>query len=170
LREPRLKVACHIGIKTGYRSPCGAKDKVAIESFVPVAVIPGDLSAMRRVQCRSAPQSELEFIRLLDGDGGTKYGWIGRSEDRSVLVSFGSELYVVPMEDVIQFEVVRVRPAKGPGGSWLQVQCRSKTSQNALKNLTICEAEGPDDLSELAATIASALEKPFALLPYASDC
>lgn len=170
LREPRLNVACHIGVKTGYRPSCSTKDKAAIESFVPVARIPGDLSAMRRVQCRPAPQSELEFIRLLDEDVSTKCGWIGRSDDHSALVSFGPELYVVPMEDVIQFEVARVRPAKGPGGSWLQVRCRSKTSQNAVKNLTICEAKGSDDLSELAATIASAIGKPFALLPYASDC
>ncbi|SKC93571.1 hypothetical protein SAMN05446935_9749 [Burkholderia sp. YR290] len=170
LREPRLRVACHIDLKTGYRRTCSAKDKVAIERFVPVAPIPGDLSAMRRAQCRPAPQSELEFIRLLDGDVDTKYGWIGRSDDYSALVSFGSELYVVQMDDVIRFEVVRVHPAKGPGGSWLQVQCRSTTSQNGPKNLTICEAEGPDDLSALAATIASAIGKPFALLPYASDC
>jgi len=169
LKEPRLKVACHAGVKTGYRRPCSAKDKLAIESFVPVALIPGDLSAMRSAQRRPAPQSELEFIRLLDGDVGTRYGWIGRSDDCSALVSFGSELYIVPMEDVIQFEVVRVQPAKGPGGSWLQMRCRSKTSRNELKNLTVCEAEGLDDLSELAATIASAIGKPFTLLPYASD-
>jgi hypothetical protein len=165
-KEPRLKVACSMSINTGYRSPCTVEEKALIESFVPVARMPGALSAMRHNQRRPAPQRELEFIRLVDADMDAKYGWIGRSADHSVLISFSSELYIVPMEDVVRLEVVRVRPAKGPGGSWLQVQCRSKALLEGAKNLTMCTAEGPDDLSELAADIAGALGKPFTLRPY----
>jgi hypothetical protein len=165
-REPRLKAACSIGIKTGYRPLCSVEDKALIASFVPVARMPGDVSAMSRNQRRPASQRELEFIRLPDEDVGDKAGWLGRSATHSALISFSAELYIVPMEDVVQLEVARVRPAKGPGGSWLLVQCRSKQSQERTKTLTLCGAEGPDDLSKLAADIADALGKPLVLQPY----
>ncbi|MEM5421271.1 hypothetical protein [Paraburkholderia ferrariae] len=168
-REPRLKVACSIGVKTGYRPVCSTKEKELIESFVPVARIPSDPSATNHVQHRPALQSELEFIRLLDSKEKSKYGRIGLSADHSALIFFGPELYCVPMTDIVQFEVERVQPAKGPGGSWLRLRCRCNEEVESTKTLTICCATGPDDLSALCADIARATGKPFVLLPYGAD-
>lgn len=168
-REPRLKVACSIGVKTGYRPGCSMEDRALINSFVPLARVPGDASSMNDAQQRPARQSELEFIRSYDADLRGKYGWIGRSADHSALIFFGPELYLVSMADVTQFEVERVHPAKGPGGSWLRVRCRCNDDLGSTKAITICNATGADDLSELAAGIARSAEKPFVLLPYGAD-
>ena len=74
------------------------------------------------------------------------------------------------MAAVIQLQVERVLPAKGPGGSSLQVQCRCDYAGQQTKTLTICSANGADDLDELAATVSRAIAKPLVLLPHVYDC
>lgn len=167
--EPRLKAACSIGVKTGFRPQCSVEDRALIESFVPVARTSAARPATRHALRQPAPQHELEFIRLPDEDFGDMYGWIGRSDDQSTLIFFGPELYLVPMTDAIQFEVARVRPAKGPGGSSLNMRCLFNYAHEKTKTLTICSAAGVEDLNELAATVAHATKKPFTLLPYEDD-
>lgn len=76
----------------------------------------------------------------------------------------------MPIKDIRQFRLVRVLPAKGGGGSWLQVDCSSDYDRQMTKSLTICAGRGADDLTEFATTIAASVERRLEVLPYEYDC
>lgn len=168
--EPRLKTGCHISLDTGFRQPVSAKERAWIENFSPIAKIAESRLESRSLPNSRASQSELEFIRLVESDFEKLYGLIGCSSDRSVLIFFTNELYIIPVKDIKQFQVVRILPAKGGGGAWLQVECRCEYSSQTLKSLIICDANKADELNEFGAMIASSVGKQFVLLPYEYDC
>jgi hypothetical protein len=97
------------------------------------------------------------------------HGLLGRSADGTTLVFFGSQLYLLPMKDVLSFRVARLRPAKGPGGSHLNVVCRTGYEELATKSLLITSADGVEDLNGVAAKISGATGKPFKLDDYQDD-
>ncbi|WP_377703739.1 hypothetical protein [Pseudoduganella sp. UC29_71] len=168
--EPRLKTGCHISIDTGFRQSVSPEERVRIETFSPIARIAEHHFASRNSHIARTPQRELEFIRLAESDFEKLHGWIGCSPDRSTLIFFTNELYVVPIADIKQFQVGRVLPAKGGGGSWLQVECRCEYADQVTKVLTICSAIEADELNEFGAIIANSVGKKLILLPYEYDC
>lgn len=168
-REPRLKTGCHVYIKTGFRPRATAQEKALLDSFIPVAQVFKAQPTPRPTRDLPVPQHELEFIRLPEENCGPQCGWLGYSADRSALIFFGHELYLIPMEDVLQFQVARILPAKGGGGSWLEVTCRCNYTSQKTKTVTLCSGDRADELNDLAATVANAMGKPLVLMPYEYD-
>jgi len=118
---------------------------------------------------RTVPQSELEYVRSFEHTFNLCRGWIGASGDKSVLIFFNEWLYFVPSSDIVEFRVWRTLPAKGPGCARLCVECRGDLRRQQTKSLTLAEAAGADDLSDLASAVAVAFDKPLVLTPYDHD-
>lgn len=168
-REPRLKTGCYFQVQTGFRPKASANEAALLAAFVPIARILKEKTPASKANVLPAAQNELEYIRQPDEHHDHCYGWIGTSSDRSALIWFSKELYIVPMDEIIKFEVARTKPARGRGGSWMKVQCRCNYPGQATKLLEICAARGPNELNEFAQSIADATGKPLALLPYDYD-
>jgi hypothetical protein len=141
-----------------------------LDGFVPISRIqvPPKVTA-GGIASSSAAQTELEFIREPGVELQRVFGQIGRSADGAALIFCQSQLYLIPVTDVVGFRAERMQRAKGPGGSYLQVECRTHYTGAPTKKLTICSAEGPDDLNELTQEIATAIGKPFTLSEYFAD-
>lgn len=169
-KEPRLKAGCWIGIVTGFRPLVSDTEIAQLMAFESVARIREEWLGAAPPFLRSGLQYELEFTRATDPAFDHCNGWIGCSADRTAFIFYSRELYFIPMEAVIQLQLERVLPAKGPGGSSLRVQCRCDYAGQQTKTLTICSADGAEDLDELAATVSRAIAKPLVLLPHVYDC
>jgi len=167
-REPRLKTACHLAINSGYRIPCSAHELAMLQTFELISAIGVKESTRSHVRDSPAHQSELEFVREPHSEAMNLFGLLGRSADDATLIFFNSQLYLVPMTDVIGFRVARVRPAKGPGGSHLHVECRT-SCEAATKSLLITSADGVEDLKRVAAKVSGATGRPFKLDDYQDD-
>lgn len=168
-KEPRLRAGCWIGIVTGFRPLVSDTEIAQLMAFEPVARIREEWLGAAPPFPRSGLQYELEFTRATDPAFDHCSGWIGCSPDRTAFIFYNRDLYLIPMEAVIQLEVERVLPAKGSGGSSLRVQCRCHDAGQQTKTLTICSANGADDLDELAATVSRAIAKPLVRLPHVYD-
>lgn len=167
-REPRLKTGCSVFIKTGFQIHASEREKKLIESFKPIAQLPQ--RPPRGLNSESTvPQSELEYVRSFEHAFNLCRGWIGASGDRSVLIFFNEWLYFVPVSGIVEFRVLRTLPAKGPGGARFCVECRSDSRGQLTKRLTLAEAAGADDLSDLASGVALAFNKSLLLMPYDYD-
>lgn len=164
-REPRLKAGCFVSIRTGLQMQASEVEKELIQSFEPIARIFSEEVQWLNSQ-QTAPQSELEYIRLFEASFSSCRGWIGSSSDGSTLIFFNRWLYLVPLDDVIEFRVWRTLPGKGPGGANFYVECRGSNTEQKTKSLMIAGAPGADDLSDLASSVALALNKPLTLMPY----
>lgn len=169
-KEPRLRAGCWIGITTGFRPWLSETEIAQLRAFEPVARIREERLGGVPSFPLSGLQYELEFTRLPDAAFDHRSGWIGCSADRTAFIFYSRDLYFIPMAAVIQLQVERVLPAKGPGGSSLQVQCRCDYAGQQTKTLTICSANGADDMDELGATVSRAIAKPLLLLPHVYDC
>lgn len=169
-REPRLKTGCHVQIDTGFRLPASVQERGWVESFVPIARLPELPISSGDSHFAGTPQHELEFIRRAEPNFKNMQGSIGCSADRSALIFQAPELYIVPIADVRQFRLARVLPAKGGGGSWLQVECSCEYDRQLTKSLTICAGRGVDDLTDLGTMIAAGVGKRLEVLPYEYDC
>lgn len=169
-REPRLKTGCHVQIDTGFRQPATVQERAWIESFVPIASLSDRSIPFEDFRFAGTPQHELEFIRRTEPNFRNTHRGIGCSADRSVLIFHTAELYIVPIKDIRQFRLSRVLPAKGGGGSWLQVDCSCDYDRQMTKSLTICAARGADDLTDFGAMIAAGVGKRLEVLPYEYDC
>jgi hypothetical protein len=161
-REPRLVTACHVDIDTGFRLRATDAERAWIKSFVPVSQI--------HFTSNAANEFDLEYVREPVAGLDTIAGHVGISGDGDALMFAQSQLYIVPMIDVLRFDVHRMTPAKGGGGSWLSVECRTQCESISHKSLHISQAPGADDLNELAATLAGLTKKPFTLGDYQPDC
>jgi hypothetical protein len=162
-REPRLATACHLRIDTGFQLAATAQELVWLNSFVPLGNIVIDGVRGR--------EYELEYVRAPVAGLPPLSQRVGHSADHGALIFCHSgSLYLVPLADVIGFRVERLLPAKGSGGSWLMVDCRTNFESLATKTLSISTAPGADDLNALAAKLAEATGKPLVLGEYGSDC
>jgi len=169
-RDPRLKTGCHLSIKTGWRKAATAEELVWLASFVPIARIPISRNITVDSACGlPAQQSELEFVREPIAELARLFGFIGCSADRGSLIFSHAQLYIAPMADVIGFRVDRIRPAKGPGGSRLHVDCRPNYRGAATKQLLISAAEGIEESNALASAISKATGKPLEIGDYIYD-
>jgi hypothetical protein len=169
-RDPRLVASCHVAINTGFRKAATAEELVWLNSFVPVDRIRvDDPMAADSIRGLPAEQSELEFVREPVADLKRICGFVGCSADRAALIFCHAQLYLVPMDAVIGFRVERVLPARGGGGSRLEVECRTNYEGLRTKRLKISSAHGVEDLNDLASAISAATDKPFELGKYVYD-
>ncbi len=167
-RDPRLKTACHLSIDSGFRPLVTQTEHAWLASFEPIARI--ETSGMSAIAQHSpARQDELEFVREPPGDTAPLFGFVGLSGDRKALVFYGSQLYLITVEDVVRFHVARALPAKGAGGARLAVICRTRCTGVESKRLTIAESKGAEDLNTLAAEVSRETGRPFELGEYEYD-
>jgi len=166
--DPRLKTRCYVTINTGFLPSATAGERAQLQSFLPICALPPS-DGGRAVDGLAASQNLLEFIR--DAAPFPEMGrTIGLSADRSTLIFHTSHLFMMNMASVQAISVERIRPAKGPGGSLLQVEVLTDYPGVPVKTVTLGEAAGADDLNELGAFIADAIGKPLKLSRYYSDC
>ncbi len=169
-RDRRLATACHIWIKTGFRPAASVIERGWLDSFEairPIAVA-HDQTA-EAVHNAAAEQSELEFVREPGPELANIFGHIGRSADGAALIFCHAQLYVIAAKDVLGFDVVRMLPAKGGGGSRLYVECVAHDRGAKPKRLFICSGDEPDGLNNVAAEIAEAFGKRCKLGDYIYD-
>lgn len=118
------------------------------------------------IQTGSA-ESQLEFIRdptlIPDATLDRIFGKLGRSSDGAALLFCHTQLFVIPVADVLGFPVTRILPGKYGGGSNLQVECRTGYDAVPTKSVTITNADGTNDLNDLAATLSRAFDRPYTL-------
>jgi hypothetical protein len=169
-RDSRLVASCHIAINTGLRPAATPEELAWLSSFVAVDRLRvDDRMTADSIRTLPAEQGELEFVRAPVAELKRLFGFVGHSADRAALIFCHAQLYLVPMAAVVGFHVERVLPARGRGGSRLQVECCTDYERLATKRLKISSADGVEDLNELAAAISAATGKPFELGKYVYD-
>jgi hypothetical protein len=169
-RDPRLATGCHVVIETGFRPAATAAEMAWLDSFVPIGRIRyNSRTRGEKFDALCVPESQLEFVREPVADLERFLGLVGCSADGAALIFCRTRLYVVPTARVIGFRVERTLPAKGGGGSGLEVECRTDYEEISTKWLTIAGADGAEDLNELAAAISAVTGKPFELGDYTYD-
>lgn len=167
-RDPRLKLGCYITIHTGFLPSATEAEHAQFESFAPICSLPSS-RGVGTIDSWYVNQSELEFVRestAFSDIGPT----IGTSSDQSALIFRAADLFIFKMTLVQAIYVERTRPAKGPGGSLLQVEVLTDYPGISVKKITVCESTGADDLNEIGEVVAKAIGKPLKLSPYYSDC
>jgi hypothetical protein len=167
-RDPRLVSRCHISIKTGFLLPPSAEELHGLNTFVAVGAIPIP-PCIDSVGASGPGENVLEFVRDPQGVDGIE-GAIGISADGKSLIFQNVQLFVISSKSIVKIRVERIQPARGPGGSHMQVECRTDYDGPRSKMVTVCSAQGPDDLNALGAAISAAINRPLDLGAYESDC
>lgn len=168
-RDPRLKTACHLTIDTGFRPAVTAAEHAWIASFRPIARIDTGRTSASTARQSPANERELEYVRDPPQEAARLFGSVGLPADRMALIFHGAQLCLIPVEDVVGFHVARMLPAKGAGGSRLEVECRTRCAGLETKRLTITESQGTEDLNALAAELSREAARPFELGEYGYD-
>jgi len=169
-RDPRLKTGCLVWLKTGFRLAATREETAKLSSFVRVGPIGmDDQVAVASAYASPASQYEVEFVREPLVDAAGIFGFVGQSADHTAVIFRHAQLYLVPMADVIGFHVERLKPAKGPGGSRLNVECRTGYREYPTKQLLISAQRDVEGSNELAAVLAGATGKPYEIGRYFAD-
>lgn len=167
-RDPRLKLGCYITIHTGFLPSATEAEQAQFETFMPICSLPPS-RGIGIIDSWYVNQSELEFIR--EPAAFSEIGRsIGTSSDRSALIFRAADLFIFKMASVQAIYVERIQPAKGPGGSVLQIEVLTDYPGISVKKVTVCESTGADDLNKTGEVVANAIGKPLKLSPYYSDC
>jgi hypothetical protein len=170
-REPRLITACHVRLQSGFRLPPSATEQAWLDSFithasnVPILSLP-----IERILESSAGETQLEYVREPTPALLRKVaGQVGYAADRQALIFCTDQLFVIALDLILAFEIDRLLPAKGGGGSYLHVRCRTACPGIADKRVSITSHGDPDGLNGLAHELGSVFGKPVELAPYDHD-
>jgi hypothetical protein len=136
----------------------------AIDTDVAIEAAPAD-----RIVETAPGETQLEYVRDPSGYLPQLLGKLGHASDREALVFCTHQLFVIPAHEVLGFEVDRLLPAKGSGGSQLYVRCRTRSSGVSDKQFAITGNGSPDGLNELAQKLGALFGKPVELRPYEYD-
>lgn len=79
------------------------------------------------------------------------------------------QLFIVAAPDVLGFEVLRLLPAKGGGGSTLMTRCGTTCPGVAYKTLHVAQAHDPDGMTTLGHRLAALFDRPCDVRPYFDD-
>lgn len=166
-REPWREFACNLTIRTGYLLPASESERAAIAGFREIARWNPQTDALPEPDPWRLPSAP-EFIRQAEADFAHCVGAIGTCPQGTSLIFFNSHLHLVALSDVEHIEVERLRKAKGAAGSRLYLVARQP--HRPAVALTVCSADGEDDLNDFAEKLAVSLGKPVSLLPYEYNC
>ncbi|QYE36403.1 hypothetical protein KZX46_11040 [Polymorphobacter sp. PAMC 29334] len=170
VRDPRLATACSVTLLTGFRLPLSPTEERWVADFRPIAEIRRFETAMSGELRETAPrETEVEYAREPGDYLATVQNQVGVPPDRAALILCTHQLFVVPVGDVVGFEVLRSLPAKGGGGSTLWVHCRTTCPGVAYKRLHVAEHDKPDGIGPLGQKLAAIFGKPCEISPYFDD-
>lgn len=118
----------------------------------------------------SAPgDTEVEYARDPAGHLPAVRNRIGCPPGREALILCTHQLFVVAASDVLGFEVIRLLPAKGGGGSTLLVRCRTSCTGVAYKTLHVAQDDKPDGMVPLGRKLAAMFDRPCEVSGYFDD-
>ena len=169
-REPRLRTAAHVTLLTGFRLPLSGCEERWVTEFQSVAEV-APLGPLFRAEVISTAPSdvEVEYARDPGVHLPVVRRRVGRAPDAQALILCTHQLFVVAREDVLGFEVIRLLPAKGGGGSTLTVRCRTSCPGVAFKTLRVTDHSDPDGATALGNELAAAFDRPCVIGPYFDD-
>ncbi len=169
-REPRLRTAVHLTATTGFRLPLAAHEDAWVRAFRPVATVdPQRTVAQDRIADTAPGETELEYAREPGDHVARTANRIGYPPDLAALVFCTHQLFVVPREDLLGFAVTRMHRAKGPGGSHLQVRCRTPCPDVPDKTLFLTQSSDPDGVTALGKALAATFDRPCEVSPLYPD-
>ena len=169
-REPRLATACHVTLLTGFRLPLSAEEEGWVEAFRPIAdTRPFSTVPASKLAAAAPGETEVEYARDPARHLSTVQNRVGCPPGREALILCTSQLFVLRADDVLGFEVLRLLPAKGGGGSTLLVRCRTSCKGVAYKTLHIAQHDDPDGMVPLGHELAGLFEKPCEVSGYFHD-
>ncbi len=167
-RDPRIIKGCHVEVETGFRPSPTTEEEVWLESFSPLGSIRGDRLMQRKdVVDLAPPEAQIAFVREPGRHLKKTFGLVGASSDRQALIFCHTQLYLARASSIEAFRVERLLAAKGGGGSYLDVICRTGEADCPTKRLRIHSADEPDALNDSGAALAGFFGAPFQLAePY----
>lgn len=169
-REPRLATACHVTLLTGFRLPLSAEEERWVAHFRPVADTRPLLRPMPGGLRDTAPSdTEVEYARDPGGYLPQVQDRVGCPASHEALILCTHQLFVLPARDVLGFEVLRLLPAKGGGGSTLSVRCRTTCPGVAYKTLHVAQDGDPDGVTSLGRELATSFGTSCEVGPYFDD-
>lgn len=137
-------------------------ERAAIAGFVCAAQLFD--AGEQRLHTAPPPANQRAWVRQADAGSVACIGRIGASADGATMIFCNRQhLYLIPMADVVQFEVLRIARTRGAGGAFLMVNCVRGDAQPVL--LTIISERHPDGLRALARQLAESFARPLVIHP-----
>ena len=169
-REPRLVTACRVTLLTGFRLPLSALEEEWLAGFRPLAAT-GPMLRSASVDIVEIPpnDTELEYVRDPGPWLSVVRNRVGCSTRAEALILCTHQLFVVAASDILGFEVIRMLPAKGGGGSSLLVRCRTPCPDVPCKTLHVAQDSDPDGVTSLGRHLADVFNKSCEVGPYFDD-
>jgi len=165
-RNPRLRFACHVQVATGFYPSLSDEERDWVTSSKLLRALP-----TRGNPPQSSPPHEnyFEYVRRLDTDAHMPTG-LRLSGDGKALVLLSSHLFVIPRNRIRRLEVMRLTPAKGPGGSSLHAICDSAAPNPEGQSLFLAEDPKTDGLNGFATQLSRQLDCPLDIGQAYADC
>lgn len=160
-RDPRLRHACRVEVATGAIQPLSDQERVWVAGLRHI-LVEGVLASDHGAVVGVSPPSETEMEYARDASllpRGTEPA-VGISADDEALVVIARQLFVMARCDIMHFEVARLTPAKGSGGSTLYAHCRTEAPAAESQVISLVESPNPDGLNDLAADLGRRLRRP----------
>lgn len=168
--EPRLRSACHVTVTTGFRLKLSESERDWVRGFRPIS-FEGSVGTARMAMAGTAApdDTEVEYARDPENLASAGQGSLGLSAGDEALVLVSNQLFVVPRENILALEVIRLTPAKGGGGSSLHARCRTQAEGRDAQTLFLAQASDPDGMNGLGHEIAVRLGCPLEIGAYFPD-
>jgi len=163
-RDPRLVTACHLTIHTGWLPAPSEKELEWLRGFRSLFDIEGTRNTFLRLE--PPPESYLPVIRAKT-EGFATGGRIGLSSDDEAIIFETRYLFVVPRKNGAKVELQRIRPARGPGGSTLDLTF--DVMPGVRKGELLFHHADLDGLDSLAKEVSGGLGAELVVRPDADD-
>lgn len=165
--DPRMRAACRLTLVIAGRRPSALGNRVGRLGFIPILQF--DEGLQQTTIYRPSLKHLRDYRRKPSSQDAGLYRWVGWSADRSTLIVFNNDLFMIPVGDIVRLEVTRIVPARGGGGSMLDLVCRAARPGANERWIEIATGPHADALTDVATRIADALDKPLVLRPYEYD-
>lgn len=165
-RNPRLRFACHVHVETGFCLALTADERRWVETSTMLRALP---TRGNPPQSSAPHENDLEYVRRLEAGTQMETG-LRLSGDGKALVLVSSHLFVIPRRRVRRLEVMRLTPAKGPGGSSLHAICDSAAPNPRGQSLFLAEDPKTDGLNGFATELSRQLDCPLDIGQAYADC
>lgn len=169
-REPRLRTACRVNVATGFVLPPNETERAWIQSFRPVR-IEGSVGMAREARVGTAApfETELEYVRDASSLGPGIQAAVGFATSDEALIIVSNQLYILPRTKLARFDVARLTPAKGGGGSTLHAHCQTEAPGADSRAVLVTQSSDPDGMNKLAAELGKRCDCPVEISPYYPD-